>query len=143
MYIKGTSNKKLIAYIHRVADLLELDTDGVELNFVKSFNDGAAGYCDGDQDFVNIDIARHDAAGKIPTKNIMINIAHEMIHASQIQTGRLENSGLVLRTDVAGNKQLDCTWIWEDQEYVNLAYEDRPWEHEAYDLEETVYAQCL
>jgi hypothetical protein len=142
--VQGTQSKKLIAYIERVYAYLGLyKTDAwVDVSIVKECSGGAGGYCNGDEDIVDVEIARNDYVGKIPMKNLMINIAHEMIHARQIATGRLVNKGFVFRTEEDGSQTMTTKHIFEGQEYIGVAYRDQPWEIEAYKLEETVYEVC-
>ena len=138
--VTGTTNKKLLAYIVRVAAYL--DVQDVDIDIVKSCAGDAGGYCDGDLDWCNIEIARNDAVGKVPMYQLMINIAHEMVHASQILTGRLVNKGMVMRHDFNVPVGLSFQWEWEGNLYTDLPYDDHPWEHEAYALEEKVYNIC-
>ena len=138
--VTGTTNKKLLAYIERVSAYLGVQD--VDIDIVKSCAADAGGYCDGDAEWCNIEIARNDAVGKIPMYQLMINIAHEMVHASQILTGRLVNKGMVMRYDFNVPVGLSFQWIWEGNVYTDVAYDDHPWEIEAYELEEKVYNIC-
>lgn len=142
--IMGTVDKKLIAYIERVAEHLGLfDMDAfIDVNFEKECAQGAGGYCDGDEEDIAIEIARNDRLGRVPRKNLMINIAHEMIHAQQIASGRLINNGLIMR-DVGNERELAYAHTWEGERVVNIPYDDQPWEIEAYAREEEVYEACL
>lgn len=144
MDIKGTSSKKLIAYIDRVAEHLSLYNLPAfyEIEIVKECSSGAGGYCHGDEDSIYIELARNDAEGKIPHSQLMINIAHEMVHAKQIAEGRLVNVGFIFNRMPNGNKGLALAWDWEGKRYINTAYDDHPWEHEAYSLEELIYNAC-
>lgn len=140
--IEGTVSKKLIAYIERVYNHLELDqTDAyVEVNILPKCPGGAGGYCNGDDDEVTIDIARSDLVGKIPMRDVMINIAHELVHAQQMASGRLVNKGFVFRDDNPG--VMTTKQIFDGQEYVGVKYDEQPWEIEAYNLEEVIYNEC-
>jgi hypothetical protein len=137
--IVGTKSKKLIEYINRASDYLELyNTEALFILEVhKNCASNAGGYCNGDQDSVLIEIAREDAQGKIHLDDMKINIAHELVHAKQISEGRLVNLGFVLK----GNALIYC-WEWKGREYTEIAYEDQPWEIEAYALEKEVYEAC-
>lgn len=143
--ILGTKSKKLIAYIERVYDYLGLDQYEaiVEVELVKESAGGAGGYANGDEDFVTIEIARNDHVGKIPTKDLMVNIAHEMVHAQQLASGRLINKGFAFRKDeLNGGNLLLTRQIFEGKEYVGVPYSEQLWEIEAYELEKTVYEEC-
>lgn len=138
----GTKSKKLLAYIDRVAAYLELDSYDAfyDINIVRDCVGGAGGYCNGDDDIVDIEIARNDLAGKIPMKDMMINIAHEMVHAQQMASGRLVNKGFVFRDD--NPEVLTVKQIFDGQEYIGVPYNEQPWEIEAYNLENEIYAAC-
>jgi len=142
--IIGTQSKSLIAYIERVYDYLQLDAFDalVDVEIVKECAAGAGGYANGDEDHVCIEIARNDRAGKVPTKDLMINIAHEMVHARQLAEGRLVNKGFVFRKGQDGSQQLTTKQIFDGKAYVGVPYAEHPWEIEAYALEEVVYGAC-
>jgi hypothetical protein len=135
----GSKSKKLLGYIERVSDYLDLSLTkpAFMLTFKKNCSSNAGGYCNGDQDFIEIEIAREDTQGKIPLEDLMINIAHELVHAKQIAEGRLRNLGFVLKE----NTLVYC-WEWEDKEYSAIAYKDQPWEIEAYSLENKIFQAC-
>ena len=146
MYITGTTSKKLISYIHRLSDHLGL-TDLptlVEVDFRKNCAADAGGYCHGDDNDIQIEIARNDSEGKIPTHIIMQNLAHEFIHAKQIAEGRLVNHGFIFRKNKTSEEDLGLSykWEWEGKDYIDIPYADHPWEHEAYGQEEEVYNNC-
>jgi hypothetical protein len=143
MIVQGTVNKKLIAYIERVYNYLglaEFEDCLIDLDFVKECAGGAGGYCDGDDEMINVEIARQDAVGRIPMKNLMINIAHELVHVQQMASGRLVNKGFVFRDD--NPDVLTTKQIFEGKEYIGVRYDEQPWEIEAYKLEEVVYEVC-
>lgn len=142
--ITGTTSKKLIAYIEKVYSHLNIDDFDaiVDVDIVSKCAANAGGFCDGDDDMVNVEIARYDAYGKIPTKQLMINLAHEMIHAHQIASGRLVNGGLAFRTAEDGSQYMATKQVFEGIDYVGVSYNDQPWEKEAYDAEEEVYEAC-
>jgi hypothetical protein len=144
MDIQGTKSQKLISYIERVADYLglyELDAY-IEIEIKKYCDGGAGGFCNGDDNDVLIEIARNDAVGRIPMDQMMINIAHEMVHAQQMASGRLINKGLVFRKEKDGSQTLTTKQIFDGVEYVGVPYMEQPWEIEAYGLEEKVYESC-
>lgn len=143
MIIQGTTNQKLLAYVERVYNYLGLDEFEdclIDLDFVKECSGGAGGYCNGDDEEIQVELARQDAAGRIPMKDLMINIAHELVHAQQMASGRLVNKGFVFRDDNPG--VMTTKQIFDGQEYVGVNYKDQPWEIEAYNLEEVIYNEC-
>ena len=143
MIVQGTVNKKLIAYVERVYNYLglaEFEECLIDLDFVKECAGGAGGYCDGDDEEIRVELARQDAVGRIPMKDLMINIAHELVHAQQMASGRLVNKGFVFCDNNPG--ALVTKQIFDGQEYVGVPYKDQPWEIEAYNLEEVIYEEC-
>lgn len=144
MEVFGTKSVKLIEYVDRVANYLGLyDLDAyVEVNIVKECDQGAGGYCHGDDEDIEIEIARYDRCGKLNQKQMMINIAHEMIHALQIASGRLVNTGFIMR-DVGNERELAYAHTWEGERFVNMPYDDQPWEIEAYAREMEVFEACV
>ena len=146
MIIQGTTSKSLIAYVERVYNHLELDEFEdclFNLDFSPKCSGGAGGYCDGDDEEVNIEIARSDNLGRIPKKELMINIAHELVHAQQMASGRLVNKGFVFSKKEADSIEVLTTkQIFDGQEYVGVNYNDQPWEIEAYAREKAIYGLC-
>ena len=143
MNVQGTVNKKLIAYVERVYNYLGLDEFEdcyIDLDFVKECAGGAGGYCNGDDEEIQVELARQDAVGRIPMKDLMINIAHELVHAQQMASGRLVNKGFVFRDD--NPEVLAVKQVFDGQEYVGVRYDEQPWEIEAYNLEKVIYEEC-
>lgn len=143
MHIEGTEDQKLIDYVERVYFHLGLNIYEdcyFNVDFRPRCDGNAGGFCNGDEEEVFVEIARNDAVGRIPKKELMINIAHELVHAYQIASGRLVNKGFVFRDD--NPDVLTMKQIFDGVEYVGVAYRDQPWEIEAYDLEEKVYEAC-
>ena len=136
--------ERYVDYIEAVASVLgmpEMEAD-IIVDFNKKLYSDAGGYCFGDKDSVEIEIATHVQGEKLSKDTILQNIAHEMIHAKQIIEGRLEDLGLQLAT--AGDTQTIVTaQVWEGEVITNLAYEDQPWEIEAYSNEERVKLEAL
>jgi hypothetical protein len=143
--IEGTTSKKLIAYIERVYDWLGLANYDAfyDVTFTSERLAGnAAGYCCGDEETIVIDIARYDDVGRIPMKDMMINIAHELVHAEQIVSGRLINRGFQFSRKKESKGELVYAWTWEGKRYVNTKYSEQPWEIEAYEMEKKIYEVC-
>jgi maltose-binding protein MalE len=139
---------KKVAYIEAVAEVLGLTADtkwtetDIMFEFSKKLDGDAGGYCFGDVDSVEIEIATHVQGEKLSEDTILQNIAHEMIHAKQIIEGRLEDLGLQLAT-TGDTQTLVKAQVWEGEIITNLAYEDQPWEIEAYSNEERVKLEAL
>ena len=131
-------------YIDAVAGVLGIYETDAELmfDFEKKLDADAGGYCFGDKESVEIQIATHVQGEKLSEDTVLQNIAHEMIHAQQILTGRLQDLGLQLAT--AGDCQtLVKATIWEGESYTNTPYDDQPWEQEAYGREADVKIDAL
>jgi len=132
------------SYIDACATILGLDQYNGELEFEykKKLDQDAAGYCwDNDDGDVTIQIATHVQGEKLPIEDVLSNIAHEMIHAQQIASGRMKDFGVQLAS--AG----DCQTIvhaveWEGEVVTNVPYDDQPWEIEAYGNEERICAEA-
>lgn len=143
--VNGTTSRKLNEYIQRVSDYLGLHQYEafVELEVVKQCSSMAGGYCHGDEDSIYVELARYDSVGKVPMKDLMINIAHELVHAQQIASGRLVNKGFTFKSSPSGkNDILTTKQIFDGKEYIGVAYRDQPWEKEAYSLEKVIYEEC-
>jgi hypothetical protein len=142
--VSGTTSKKLIDYIQRVAEYLRLDDYDtfIELNIQKKCDSDAGGYAHGDDNDVSIEIARTCMGEKYSRKEIMINIAHEMIHAQQLASGRLYNKGFVFKKINSKEKCLAYAYEWEGETYIDTPYDEQPWEIEAYTMEKEVYDIC-
>lgn len=90
---------------------LELNVDLV-LEFV-SLKRHQYGLCDYNKDEITITIAK-----RLSPENVIRTIFHELVHVKQYETGRLEFG-----------------MIWEGKIYT-CDYDSRPWEIEAFELEE-------
>lgn len=138
IFVSGTTSRKLLAYIDRVIDHLGINDLLIDLDIKSQCDNSAGGYCHGDSEEVQIEIARNDDQGKLPTRQLMINIAHELIHAEQMYTGRMNHVGVTLTEAGFGYSVL-----WDGQEGFHLPYMEQPWEIDAYAREESVYKACV
>lgn len=131
-------------YINAVGAVLNIfdSTTEIEVEFSNKLDGDAGGYCSGDLEKIDIEIATHVQGEALSVETIQRNIAHEMIHAQQIITGRLEDLGLQILQ--AGDAQtLVKVSIWDGETYTNTKYEDQPWEIDAYAREEEVMLEAL
>lgn len=131
-------------YINAVGAVLNIfdSTTEIEVEFSNKLDADAGGYCSGDLEQIDIEIATHVQGEALSVETIQRNIAHEMIHAQQIITGRLEDLGLQILQ--AGDAQtLVKVSIWDGETYTNTKYEDQPWEIDAYAREEEVMQEAL
>ena len=122
-------------------DILKYDAD-IDIRFVDRCDADAGGYCFGDNVEVEIEIATHIQGERLEDETMMINLAHEMVHAKQLITGELVDHGIQLTT--AGDAQtLVKVTEWKGQNMTNVAYDDQPWEIEAYAKERGLYERCI
>ena len=131
-------------YISAVGAVLNIfdSTTEVEVEFSNKLDADAGGYCSGDLEQIDIEVATHVQGEALSVETIQRNIAHEMIHAQQIITGRLEDLGLQLLQ--SGDAQtLVKVSIWDGETYTNTKYKDQPWEIDAYAREEEVMLEAL
>ncbi len=128
----------LVDYINAVAYELGLYGEGsfdttICFEFNKKLDADAGGFCYGDSEEIDIEIATHIQGEPLDIGQIKINIAHEMIHAQQIMSGRLQDHGI---------KILDGCLVkvaeWDGECYTNTKYDDQPWEIDAYARESLV-----
>lgn len=90
----------------------------VEVKFTKDLG-GDYGYCLGSKDHVEIEIGKYNFS----LDQMMVTLAHELIHAKQFLKGEL--------TPTMKN--------WKTFNYEGVPYSRQPWEREAYKKEEFIY----
>lgn len=78
--------------------------------------------CSGDKNSVEIELARGSGNTTFTLQEMMVNLAHELVHAKQFIKGELHPSL---------NR-------WRKIDYSNTAYSRQPWEKEAYLLEDKI-----
>jgi len=141
IYCDNTEYESYINAVGAVLNIFDSTTD-VEVEFSNKLTADAGGYCSGDLEQIDIEIATHVQGEALSVETIQRNIAHEMIHAQQIITGRLEDLGLQLLQ--AGDAQtLVKVSVWDGETYTNTKYDDQPWEIDAYAREEEVMLEAL
>ncbi len=131
-------------YVQNIIEYFNLDEyeADIDITFKKKCDGDAGGYCFGDEESVEIEIATHCQGEPISIMSQLINLGHEMVHAKQLITGQLKDHGIQLATSG------DCQTLvkvseWEGQTMTNISYDDQPWEIEAYALEREVYDRCF
>jgi hypothetical protein len=88
----------------------------INVEIKRRLDDDMAGYCWGDFEHIEIEIARQSADHTYTRSELLLNLTHELVHAKQLI-----------------NKQ------FEYNIRNHLRYEQLPWEKEAYGLEESLY----
>ena len=122
-------------YINAVAVILNLDSHegDLRIDLMKKCYGDAGGYCYGYAEDIDIEIATHVQGEALDIETIKVNIAHEMIHAQQIASGRLNDHGIQIVNDC-----LVKVAEWDGEYHTNTKYEDQPWEIDAYGREAQV-----
>ena len=139
------SRKMFAPYVEAVSTVLGLnDTADIVVDFKKKLDGDAGGYCFGDSESIQIEIATHVQGERCPIAEVRLYIAHEMIHAKQLLEGRLKDHGIrIAASTPKGIMIFEMAQTWLGKTYTNIAYEDAPWEHEAYNLEKSVMLSAL
>ena len=133
--IENSPSFAMSDYTFRVAEQLGIGRLGgyVKVKFEETNIDHFSAEVDGTEDRVDM-VIRMD--GLLTDEQVKVHIAHEMIHAVQILTGKLIHIGLVWCEE---RNRIAYKHIWKGEEYVDVRYADQPWELEAYSYEEEVY----
>jgi hypothetical protein len=98
----------------------------INIQVQRSLENDYLGLCIGDLEDVDIELARYDEHGEpLDAEYMAQNLAHELVHAKQYLKGQID--GTMRYRQSSKTKWIDCT---------DVAYQDQPWEIEAYDLEE-------
>jgi len=145
--IEGFKHKKMMEeYVLNMLDYLDISDESeadIEITLTDRCDGDAGGYCHGDEEQVEIELATHVQDYEIPYQRLMINLAHEMVHAKQLISGELRDKGVVGVTNTPEKIGLSMKQIWKDEEYIDCPYWDQPWEKEAYSLEKDVFKACF
>jgi len=133
--IENSPSFALSDYTFRVAEALGINRLGgyIKVDFKEEDITHFSAEVDGTEDRVDLTVRLDN---EITEDQVKVHIAHEMIHAVQILTGRLIHIGLTLCEESHG---IVYKHIFDDKEYINVKYADQPWEIEAYSYEEEVY----
>ena len=145
--IEGFKHKKMMEeYVLNMLDYLDISDESeadIEITLTDRCDGDAGGYCHGDEEQVEIELATHVQDYEIPYQRLMINLAHEMVHAKQLISGELRDKGVVGVTNTPEKIGLSMKQIWKDEEYIDCPYWDQSWEKEAYSLEKDVFKACF
>ena len=127
-------------YINAVAAVLDLDKymGDLRIELKRKCDADAGGFCYGEVDDIDIEIATHVMGEALPIEQIKINIAHEMVHAQQLASGRLLDHGIQIVNDC-----LVKVSEWDGEYHTNTPYDDQPWEIDAYAREKEVMEEAL
>jgi len=95
----------------------------IELNVINKCDGDAYALCWGDKNEVIIELARSSRGHKFTLDEMMLNLAHELVHAKQFITGQLS----------------PVRMKWKTIDHAKTPYSRQPWELEAYRKEEKLY----
>ena len=94
----------------------------IDINIVTRCDRQHYALCLGDKNSAEIELARGSGDITFTLKEMMLNLAHELVHAKQFIKGELHPNL---------NK-------WKSLDFSNTAYSRQPWEKEAYLLEDNL-----
>jgi len=88
------------------------------------------GYCVGDKDSATITISKTDpySGDRCGFSEMMMTLAHEMVHAKQFLRGELKS---------------EPNWFWKGRAARNYKYINQPWEREAFRMERELFWACF
>lgn len=109
---------------------IEQEEVNIIISVKNKLPDQAYGYCHGEDEDIEIELARRSYDNKLDRETILRTLAHEMVHAKQFIKGELKRA----RADTVLWKNKKYDWSEDD--------DDNPWEVEAYALENEVYEHC-
>ena len=95
----------------------------IDITFKNKLDNDVFGYCTGDHDSAEIEIAKMYDNNLLLEDEMMLSLAHELIHAKQFIRGELSPS----------NSE------WKGQPHNNTVYYKRPWEKQAYLFEDLMF----
>lgn len=121
-------NKKLVENISELLVENILPTNirrpvNIDVWILNVLEEQAGGFCWGDRDLIDIEIARTSEGIKFTREEMLINLTHELIHAKQFISGELSPT----------------TAKWKKADYTKTPYSKQPWEREAYYWEKRLY----
>ena len=93
---------------------------GIDVRVVTRCDNNHYALCFGDKNSAEIELARGSGNKSFTLKEMILNLAHGLVHTKQFIKGELHPSL---------NK-------WKHLDYSNVAYSRQPWEKEAYLLED-------
>ena len=95
----------------------------IDLKITNRIEQGYYGFCCGDRKEVYIELARGSCDEDFTLDYMMLNLAHELVHAKQYLLGQLS----------------PYHHKWKTKDYSDTPYSAVPWEREAYKKEDAIY----
>tara|TARA_B000000609_G_C24181422_1_gene358806 strand:- start:755 stop:1165 length:411 start_codon:yes stop_codon:yes gene_type:complete len=97
-------------------------TVDVNIEILTKVDENLAGYCWGDSEHIEIELARKSNDYTYTREEFLLNLTHELVHAKQLI-----------------NKQFE--FKLQEELIKNLPYNKLPWEEEAYGLENSLFEE--
>ena len=94
----------------------------IDVNVVTKCDNEYYALCHGDKEEIFIELARESDGNKFTLDEMMLHLAHELVHAKQFLKGELHPN----------------LSKWYKKDFSNLPYRQTPWEKEAYLLEQEI-----
>lgn len=94
----------------------------IDIRIVTRCDNNHYALCLGDKNSAEIELARGSGDKTFTLEEMMLNLAHELVHAKQFIKGEL-------------HPNLNR---WKSLDYSNIAYSRQPWEKEAFLLEDKI-----
>lgn len=95
----------------------------ININISNRLDGDVYGYCWGGKNDIEIELARGIIGKDFDLDYMMLNLAHELVHAKQFLTGQLS----------------PYHFKWKTKDYKHTPYSKVPWEREAYKKEDFIY----
>ena len=102
-------------------------TIDIEINVLTECDNKNYALCWGDREEVEIELARRSGSKKFTLDEMMLNLAHELVHAKQFIKGELHPTLY--------------KWKKFKKDYAKTPYFKQPWEKEAYLMEDKIFNQ--
>ena len=95
----------------------------IDVTFKKTLDGNVFGYCSGDNNSAEIEIAKTSGGVPLLQDEIMLSLAHEIIHAKQFIRGELS----------------PVHSTWKGKSHEDTVYANRPWEKQAFLFEDLIF----
>ena len=141
LYLSSNFPKYMEDFVYYAASYLGLDKlrGEIQLTYKTRLEDEAYGMCWGDRRECEIQIGSQTYGEKISREDKLKTIAHELTHAYQYLTGKLQCDPSITED----NKMWKSVWEGKTYRYKPENESKKPWEVEAVHFENEVYACWL
>ena len=131
--IEGRIKNKAVVYeyVDRLINKLDLGrryASELNIKFVTELDDGYVGLCGGGPRWAEVEITRTCNGQKQSFFEMMLTLAHEMIHVKQYMKGEISD---------------DPKALWHGRNHEKTPYTKQPWEIEAHKNEHELFAKCF